>query len=67
MDKPKKSSVTNLLVAEMKRAIEIIESDERVTEPHRYGTSQSELRDINRMIRKHSIELEKHMYPKYPY
>lgn len=51
----------NLLIAEMKRAIELMEKPEL----EKYTSDAAELMQINKMIRKHSVVLEKEMYPKY--
>lgn len=53
----------NLLIAEMKRAIELMEKPEL----EKYSPEAAELKQINHMIRKHSVVLEKEMYPKYYY
>lgn len=52
-----------LLIAEMKRAIELMENEKT----KQYTPESAELRDINKLIRKHSILLEKEMYPTYQY
>lgn len=52
-----------LLIAEMKRAIELMES----SKTKQYTPEAAELRDINKLIRKHSVILEKEMYPTYQY
>lgn len=54
-----------LLIAEMKRAIELMERNPEIDQPHQYSKDQAELKQINHMVRKHSIELEQIMYPKY--
>lgn len=56
-----------LLIAEMKRAIELMEINEDICKPNHYSREQSELKQLNHMIRKHSVELERQMYPKYQY
>lgn len=52
-----------LLIAEMKRAIELMEKPEL----EKYTSEAAELMQMNKMIRKHSVILERQMYPKYDY